>query len=135
LAAEWLPFSEDEVMGTPMASDSARVFVGSERMDEGTKAGGGSGMPGDGGRDELDDVGGPADAGGKDEEEDEGLFGNGYSKGAVPQFVVNGVPTIWSLGEWRMREDMSDSLSFGEAEVSLLEASEMESDICSEAVR
>ena len=34
-------------------------------------------------------------------------MGKGYSKGAFPQLVAKGVPTIWSFGEWRMREDMS----------------------------
>lgn len=49
--------SEEDGTGTPMESESAMVLVGSERTPECAKAGGGRGMPGDGGRDELEDAG------------------------------------------------------------------------------
>lgn len=115
-----LEASPDEEVGTPNASDKAMVVAGSERMEEVASTGGGRGTPGEGGRDELDDAGPIAGVGQTWPNEDDaemGLvaIGNGYSNGALAQFVAKGVPTIWSLGEWRMREDMSDILSWGEA--------------------
>lgn len=112
--------SADEGVGTPIASERAIVVAGSDSRDEGASAGGGSGMPGEGGREELEDAGPIAGVGQtwpSEEDAEMGLvaIGKGYSNGALPQFVANGVPTIWSLGEWRTREDMSDILSWGEA--------------------
>ena len=77
-------------------------------------------MPGEGGREESEEAGPIAGVGQtwpNEEVAEMGLvaIGKGYSNGALPQFVANGVPTIWSLGEWRMREVMSDILSWGEA--------------------
>lgn len=112
--------SPDKGVGTPIASERAMVVAGSERREEGASAGGGRGMPGEGGRDELEEAGPMAGVGQTWPNEDDaemGLvaIGKGYSNGAPAQFVAKGVPTIWSLGEWRMREDMSDILSWGEA--------------------